>query len=153
MAKKKKMRYFRHPKNLEDLKYQYWDLANQYHPVKGGSGEIMKVVNKEYDILFNRLLFTRKVNSNGKIYISQEATCESEQNFKKVINEFMELEIIAMRLIDCFIWATGDTKPYRETLKQLKRFCKNLSRYSKLDGYIKKSYRDYTLEKFRRMYG
>lgn len=46
------MAYLKDIENLEDLKSKYRKLAFKNHPDMGGSEEIMKEINAEYDILF-----------------------------------------------------------------------------------------------------
>ena len=46
------MTYFVNVKSYDDLKSQYRKLAMKNHPDMGGSVEIMKEINNEYDILF-----------------------------------------------------------------------------------------------------
>ena len=43
------MKYFESCKSKEDAKKLYKKLAFQYHPDRGGDGEIMKVINGEFD--------------------------------------------------------------------------------------------------------
>ncbi|WP_370527002.1 J domain-containing protein [Thermoactinomyces sp. CICC 23799] len=46
------MKYFSNVQSLDDLKQQFKKLAKKYHPdVQGGSNEIMKQVNAEYEYL------------------------------------------------------------------------------------------------------
>lgn len=48
-------RYFINVNTLEQLRRQYKELLKRFHPDNGGSEEIMKAVNVEYDKLFKVL--------------------------------------------------------------------------------------------------
>lgn len=48
-------KYFINVNTLEQLRRQYKELLKKFHPDNGGSEEIMKAVNVEYDKLFKVL--------------------------------------------------------------------------------------------------
>ena len=48
-------RYFINVETLEQLRRQYKELLKKFHPDNGGSEEITKAVNVEYDMLFKVL--------------------------------------------------------------------------------------------------
>lgn len=48
-------KYFINVNTLEELRKQYKELLKKYHPDNGGSEEITKAVNAEYDKLFKVL--------------------------------------------------------------------------------------------------
>ena len=48
-------KYFINVETLEQLRRQYKELLKKFHPDNGGSEEIMKAVNVEYDKLFKVL--------------------------------------------------------------------------------------------------
>ena len=47
--------YFRNVQTLDELRKQYKDLLKKYHPDNGGSEEITKAINVEYEKLFKIL--------------------------------------------------------------------------------------------------
>ena len=49
------MKYFKNVETLEQLRKQYRDLLKKYHPDNGGSEEITKEINNEYEQLFKVL--------------------------------------------------------------------------------------------------
>ena len=62
------MRYFKNVETLEELRKQYRDLLKKYHPDNGGSEEITKDINTEYEQLFKVLKNRherKKADSNG----------------------------------------------------------------------------------------
>jgi len=142
------------PETLEDLKAQYRQLAMDHHPDRGGNTETMKVINAEYDELFPMLKDTHKTR-DGKTYTAKESNVETADQFKDLINELMKMDDIVIEIIGCFVWVTGDTRPYKERLKALKFqwHSKKIAWYLKPENYRKRSQKDYDLDEIRAMYG
>lgn len=46
------MKYFNEINNIESLRKEYKKLVVKYHPDNGGSEEIIKEINNEYQIFF-----------------------------------------------------------------------------------------------------
>ena len=142
------------PKTLEELKAQYRKLVFQHHPDKGGSTEAMQEVNSEYDTLFSKLKDVHQTK-DGETYTAKQATTETADQFKDLLNELMKMDNIEIEIIGCFVWVTGNTKPHREKLKALKFqwHSKKLAWYLKPEHYKRKSRREYGLDEIRQMYG
>jgi len=140
------------PHTAEELKSQYRKLAMQHHPDQGGNAEDMKAVNNEYDVLFEILKDIHKTK-DGKTYT--KATNETADTFKDLISELMKMDDITIEVIGCFVWVTGNTKPYKEQLKSLKFqwHTKKIAWYLKPEDYKKRSRKDYDLDTIRTMYG
>ena len=148
------MNYFNNPSTLEELKKQYRQLAFEYHPDKGGSTEIMQIINNQYDELF-KILKDVHQTKDGETYTSKQASNETPEQFKHIINELMRMEEITIEIIGCFVWVTGNTKPYRDKLKELKFqwHSKKVAWYLKPENYTKRSHKEYDLDTIRGMYG
>jgi len=148
------MKYFNNPQTLEELKKQYRELAFKYHPDCGGSNEVMKIINNEYDELFTILKDIHKTK-DGETYTAKQETSETAEQFKDIINELMKMENIIIEIIGCFVWVTGNTKTYKDKLKELKFqwHSKKIAWYLKPEDYRKRSHRDYELDEIRAMYG
>ena len=142
------------PKTLEDLKKQYRKLAFRHHPDKSGDTDTMKAVNNEYDNLFKELKDIHKTK-DGETYTAKQATSETPDQFKDLINELMKMDDIIVEIIGCFVWVTGNTKPHREKLKELKFQWHNKKSawYLKPENYRRKSRKEYGLDEIREMYG
>ncbi|MCL2694577.1 MAG: DnaJ domain-containing protein [Oscillospiraceae bacterium] len=140
------------PRTLEELKAAYRKLAMQHHPDRGGSDEAMKAVNAEYDSLFPKLKNVHKTK-DGEFY--DKKTAETPEFFKDLINELMKMDEIIIEIIGCFVWVTGNTRPYKDRLKALKFqwHSKKTAWYLKPEDYRKRSRKDYDLEEIRSMYG
>ena len=148
------MKYFKNPQTLEDLKQQYRELAFRYHPDKGGTDEAMKAINNEYDELFEVLKDVHRTQA-GETFTSKNPSNETADQFKDLINELMRMDEITIEIIGCFAWVTGNTKPYREKLKELKFQWHSTKKawYLKPEDYKRRSRKEYDLDEIRNMYG
>ena len=148
------MMYFKKPQTLEELKQQYRGLAFKHHPDRGGSDEAMKKINAEYDDLFPKLKDIHRTKE-GETYTAKQASNETAAQFKDLISELMKMEDIVIEIIGCFVWVTGNTKPYKDRLKELKFqwHSKKIAWYLKPEDYKKRSRKDYSFEEIRSMYG
>lgn len=103
-------------RTLEELKKAYHRLCLKLHPDVGGSNEEMKVLNAEYEQMFEQVKNIH-VNKDGETY--KRETQETPQEFQELINELLKLVGIEIEIIGCFVWIIGDTKPHKERLKAL----------------------------------
>ena len=151
----KNYRYFTPaPQTAEELKKRYRELAHKHHPDSGGDEEIMKAVNAEYAELFLRLKDIHQTK-DGEKYTSSKESNETPEQFIELINELMRMDNIVIEVIGCFVWVSGDTKPYKEILKSLKFkwHTKKLCWYLAPEDYKRRSRKDYELDEIRAMYG
>jgi hypothetical protein len=142
------------PKTAEELKKKYRELVFKHHPDNGGNAEDMKAVNAEYRKLFDKLKDIHQTK-DGDTYTSKNPTNEAAEDFINLINELMKLENMIIEVIGCFIWVSGNTKPHKEKLKELKFkwHSKKLCWFLAPEDYRKRSRKDYDLEEIRAMYG
>ena len=147
-------KFFNNPRTLEELKRQYREFAMKHHPDKGGDNEIMKAINSEYDELFPKLKDVHQTK-DGDTYTSKQETSETSEQFKNIISELMIMDDIVIEIIGCFVWVTGNTKTYKDRLKELKFqwHSKKIAWYLKPEDYKKRSHKDYDLDEIREMYG
>ena len=140
------------PKTLEELKSTYRNLAKKYHPDKGGSKEDMQAINAEYDRLFPKLKDIHKTK-DGEPYTKE--TAETPEYFKDLISQLMKMDEIVIEVIGCFVWVTGNTKTYKNTLKALnfQWHSKKIAWYLAPEDYRKRSRKNYELDEIRSMYG
>ena len=148
------MRYFNNPQTLEELKKQYRELARKHHPDCGGNIEVMKTINNEYDTLFTKLKDIHQTK-DGTTYTAKHESTETADQFIDLINELMKMDNIIIEIIGCFVWVTGNTKPYKEQLKALrfKWHSKKIAWYLAPEDYRRRSKKDYGLDEIRTMYG
>ena len=142
------------PETLEELKAQYRRLAMIHHPDVGGDTETMKAVNNEYDQLFPRLKNTHR-NAAGETYTKE--TAETADQYRDIINALIRLRMdgVEIEIIGCFIWVSGNTKPYKDDIKALgfKWSTNKTAWYHSPPDYRKRSRKDYTMGDIRNMFG
>ena len=113
-----------------------------------------KINQSEYDKLFPKLKDVHQTK-DGDTYTSKQETSETSKQFKNIISELMRMDDIVIEIIDCFVWVTGNTKTYKNRLKELKFkwHSKKIAWYLKPEDYKKRSHKDYDLDEIREMYG
>ena len=146
------MKYFSKCKTAEDLKKEYRKLAKQLHPDLGGDTEEFKVMQNEYEIMWERLKNSH-TNSEGETY--SKDTAETPHEFIHIIDVLTKLIDIEVEICGTWIWVSGNTKAHKEVLKELKfRYAhKKQAWYYHTEPYRKKSKRELTLDEIRDMFG
>lgn len=103
-------------KTIEELKKAYISLIRKFHPDKGGSVEICKLVNTLYEQFANKL---------KNIHTAKTETAEEpqKQDFSGISDKLKEviftLSIFPLDLEICgsWLWVTGRTWLYSKQLK------------------------------------
>ena len=142
------------PKTLEELKKQYREFAHKHHPDAGGDSETMKAINNEYAALFPILKDIHQTK-DGETYTARQESTETAEQFIDLISELMRMDNIIIEVIGCFVWVSGETKPHKEKLKELKFrwHSKKICWYLAPDDYRRRSRKDYDMDEIRNMYG
>lgn len=147
------MKYFNPiPETLEELKKACRKLAIQHHPDAGGKEDDMKIINDEYTKLFEALKYIHK-NFSGETY--RKETDETPEQFINIINKLIRFEGIIIEIIGSFIWVSGNSKPYKEQIKDMGfRWSGNKKAwYLAPDDYKRRSHKNYSMDDIRGMYG
>lgn len=146
------MKYFTNCKTAEELKKEYRQLAKQLHPDLGGDTEEFKVMQNEYEIMWERLKNVH-TNSEGETYTKE--TTETPQEFINIINMLIKLKDIEVEICGSWLWITGNTKAHKDILKQLKFRWANKKQawYYHTEPYRKKSKRELSLDEIRDLFG
>jgi len=111
-----KLNYFKGCKNLEDVKKTFRLLAKQHHPdLKNGDGEIFKVINNEYEEAFEYF----KNEFNNQAENERNKNYETPEKFRNIINVLIKLENLEIEICGSWIWLSGMTYQYRDTIKSL----------------------------------
>lgn len=109
------------PKSLPELKRMYHALALKYHPDHGGDEASMKIINNEYTHLFS-FLKNRQENMEGEVYTSKEENNETPEQFIRIVQALINCDGLRLELCGSWLWASGNTMPYKERLKELSFF-------------------------------
>lgn len=99
------MTYFNKCENLDELRAEYRRLIKLHHPDVGGNAETMKAINNEYDLRFDEL-------KRGTPHAG-----ETPDAYRAAVESLLHLQGIIIELCGSWLWVTGNTYVYRETLK------------------------------------
>ncbi len=115
------MKWFKEADTLDGLRKLYRKLVVKYHPDNGGSEDIIKEINAEYDIMFKRL---KKDFEHTDTYSSATNKQKQQYDWKKdklIREKVMQLsrfDGITVEIIGVWIWVSNCYK-YRKELKEL----------------------------------
>lgn len=146
------MKYFRNCHTAEDVKHQFRVNAKKYHPDLGGDPEEFKAMYIEFEQLWERYKNIHR-NAEGETY--EKETTETPEEFAEIINTLVRLKGVEVEICGNWIWASGNTQPYKDTLKGLKfKWAhKKMAWYFHSEPYRKRSRRELTLDEIRDMFG
>ena len=108
------MKHFTNCRTLEELKKAYRKAAIENHPDRGGDPEVMKEINAEYEMMFNRL----KNFHNSTTTDESKKTTETPEEFKAIIEKLIRLNGIEIEICGSWLWISGNTFANRDELKK-----------------------------------
>ncbi len=140
--------YFEGCKNLDEVKEVYRNLAKKYHPDICQNKEIFKEINNQYDFAIDNL--TDKTSEKKANSEKEEANL-----FKDIINELNKFDDIDIEICGWFLWISGNTKPIKETIKNLgfRWARKKQMWYHKPTWYYSKNRNEWDINTIRNTYG
>jgi hypothetical protein len=143
------MRYFNHCSTIEEVKATYKQLAKQHHPDCGGDTATMQAINTEYAFACAKILKGENLSSeetDEQIRLSEE--------YRKVIEQIINLPGITIEIVGHWIWVTGSTYPVKKQLKEAGLFFapKKTAWYYRAEEYKTKGGKK-TLDEIRDKYG
>lgn len=153
------MKYFKDIKNLDELRKQYKTLLKRFHPDNvGGSEEITKAVNTEYEALFKKLKNHFEANAKGVDKESQsfkKYDFAEDEKLREVLRMIIHLADIEIEICGQWIWVGGNTYPHKDYLRNLKfKFAGNKKRwYWHSEAFRKKGKKPLSMEEIRNLYG
>lgn len=120
------MAYFKDVRTAEELKRQWRHLVKMYHPDLGGTDEIMRQINLEYDSLLRRVGNVHE-GKDGTTWTDEKGpkdryTCDIndlDDGFRDVILELLKMDGIEILLVGSWIWLEGETRQWKEALKKI----------------------------------
>lgn len=107
-------KYFAGVKTLEELRNKYRDLLKANHPDNGGSEEITKEINTQYEKAFDLLKAGANLEDEKTAIKWSEA---EDAAIREALYKIIHLENINIEVVGCWIWVDGDTYAGRDTLK------------------------------------
>lgn len=115
------MKWFQDILNLEELRKFYKKLVVKHHPDNGGSDEVIKEINAEYETLFQRL---KNSFENSETY--EKASKRQKQTYDwqkdtQIRDMILKLSIftnIEVEICGVWIWVSNCYE-YRKELKEL----------------------------------
>lgn len=115
------MKWFQEINNLNELRKLYRKLVVKYHPDNGGSEEIIKEINAEYDFLFKRLKndFEHKdTYKNTTDKQKQQYDWQKDRQIREMVMQLSRFKGITVEIIGVWIWV-ANCYEYRKELKEL----------------------------------
>ena len=152
------MTYFKNVNTIEELRKQYKDLLKKFHPDNGGSEEITKAINAEYEQLFKVLKNrheSKAAGTNDNTYSDMKYNFEEDEKLREVLQKIIHLSDITIEICGTWIWISGNTYQYRKDFKTLgfKFGGKKKMWYWHSESYIKKSRKTLSMDDIRNYYG
>lgn len=152
------MTYFKDIYCIEDLKEQYRALALQHHPDAGGTEEAMKAINLEYEGYYATYQNIHR-NLQGETYEDKKAqTGYDGSGYREIIDKLAGIAAagyINMELCGNWIWITGETRKYKDIIKETgaKWSPKKNAWYWHEAGYKKRGKKSFSLDDIRELWG
>ena len=130
------------------LKDAFREAAMKYHPDHGGDAELMKLVNAAYDLLKKCTWTPYEARAAGRetpLTETIQAVWDQVKHFPGINGE----------VIGSWLWISGDTKQYKEQLKNAGfKWSKNkVAWYFHTGGYRKRSKHDWSMDHLRNIWG
>lgn len=143
------MRFFQNIHTLEELRSEYRKLLKKYHPDnQGGSEELTKALNAEYEEILKNL--EKGASAENKKHYNMEEDEALRATLEKIINLDITIEVCGN-----WIWATGNTYAFKDTLKETGfKWSKNKQAwYWHPEGYSRRGKKSYSMADIRDRHG
>lgn len=154
------MTYFKNVSTLEELRKAYRDLLKKYHPDNGGSEEITKAINTEYEQLFKVLKDIHSSKSAGtdsskSAYENMKYDFAEDQKLRDIIQKIITFEGITIEICGSWVWVSGNTYQYKKEFKSygFKWASQKKQWYWHSETFVKKSRKSLSMEAIRNYYG
>ena len=106
------MKYLNNCGSLEELKKAYRAWTKRLHPDCGGTDAEMKVLNAEYETMFERLK-----NAHNSTADDAHKVNESARDFIEILEKLHNCDGLQIEICGAWLWISGNTYNHRETLK------------------------------------
>lgn len=115
------MKWFQNIETLKDLRKEYRRLVVKHHPDNNGSEDIIKEINAEYDILFQKMKYDfeqKAAYSNTTDKQKQSYDWQKDAQIRDIIIQLSRFKDITVEIIGVWIWVSNCYE-YRKELKAL----------------------------------
>lgn len=114
------MNYFKDCQTVADVKKLYKELAMKHHPDLGGDTATMQIINRQYEEALKAMDGQTTTDSDGNPH-TYTYSHETESTLMEIIDRLLALQMVSVDiyLVGLWVWIDGDTKPYKESLKEL----------------------------------
>lgn len=151
------MKYFTKCTCIEDAKKLYKELCLKWHPdisKAENATAIMQEINAEWEKVFTKLKDTHR-NAKGETYTASQTTNETFEEYRDILEKIIHFQNVKIEIIGTWIWVSGDTKPYKEVLKEMKfNWSANKKAWAwHCEPYAKKSRKKFDMNSLRNMWG
>lgn len=150
------MKYFTNVQTLSELRSQYKELLKQYHPDNGGSEEITKAINIEYENLFKALKNHHENSSDNSksTYSKNMYDWENDKALRDILSKIINFSGIEIEIIGQWIWCFNSYN-YHKELKELgfKFGSQKRAWYYHTEAFKKKTHKIISLDDSRNYYG
>ena len=148
-------KYFENCKTIDDVKKLYRKLASQLHPDMNhdrDTTEEFQIMANEYETAYN-LVKNIFVNAKGETYTKENT--ETPAQYADIINHIIHFENCKIEIIGTWIWVSGNTREYKDQLKELHfTWSKNKAAWNfHSEPFKKKSRNSLDFDTIRNFYG
>lgn len=140
---------------IEEAKKQYHRLVIENHPDRGGSEEVMKRINAEWDYLKTHN-YNIHQGMDGSTYTNEQQDVPDEvtEHFAAIINALIHLEGISIEICGSFIWVSGETYQWRTLLKGLGfKWARRKQMWYLAPTKKRKSHGEWSMDEIRQRHG
>lgn len=150
------MKFFSNVETLEELRRQYKELLKKYHPDNpGGSTEVTKMINVEYDSLFKVLKDGHENQTTEKnFYENNKYDFNEDILLREMLQKIISLQGVTIEICGSWLWVFN-SYDCRKQLKEagFKYAPKKQAWYWHSEAFRKKSHKVLSMNDIRSYYG
>lgn len=109
--------YFENVTTAEELKKRYHELVKELHPDNGGNAADFVQMKQQFEKLSHSNIWNTHKTMNGKTY--EKENTQAPEEFSDMIEKLFKFENITIEILGSWIWVTGNTRNYKDQLKEL----------------------------------
>lgn len=113
------MTYFKNCKTLQQLKIEYKHLVKMHHPDNGGSDEVIKAINADYERLKKILPDMDLDEKQQEINENTADQAGLSEALKNILEKVSKIPGIIIEVCGSWIWVSGNTYSVKDILKNL----------------------------------